>query len=324
MVGAGRWLRAENLARNKMIEKKTFCVPSSDGIHTLSGYVYLPEKEAKGLFHVVHGMTEHIARYDRLFTDMAKNGWISFGYDNLGHGQTANDDSELGYIARKKGWERLAEDVKVFSDAVRKELGNENMPYVLMGHSMGSFIVRLASQRYVKPDRLIIMGTAGKNPACDPAIFLINTIKLFKGEKHVSRFMDNVAFGSYNKRFGKETESDPKLWLSTLEESRQAYYADKYCMFKFKISAMGDLMRLIKYSNSGAWYKKLPTDFPILLVSGKDDPVGNFGKGILEVEKKLKKRARNVTCKLYEGARHEILNDFCYDEVVNDIIEFCS
>ena len=307
-----------------MIEKKQFCTTSSDGVHTLKGYVYLPKGEVKGLFHVVHGMTEHISRYDKFLNDMAENGYIAFGYDHLGHGETAIDDSELGYIAKKKGWERLIEDVKVFSDAVRGEFGNERMPYILMGHSMGSFIVRLAAERYVKPSHLIIMGTAGKNPACDPAIFLINTIKLFKGEKHISNFMDNVAFGSYNKSFGKNDLSDPKLWLSNDKSAREAYYDDKYCMFKFTISAMGDLMKLIKYSNSGAWYKKLPNDFPILLLSGDSDPVGNFGKGVTEVEKKLRSRGKEVTCKLYEGGRHEILNDIYYEEIVRDVVEFVS
>lgn len=307
-----------------MAEKKKFSVLSSDGIHTLSGYVYLPKGEAKGLFHVVHGMTEHISRYDKLFTAMAEDGWISFGYDHLGHGETVNDDSELGYIAKKNGWDYLAKDVYVFSQAVREEFGTQDMKYCLLGHSMGSFIVRISAERYVKPSSLIIMGTAGKNSAADMAIMLINMIKLFKGERHISKLMNNIAFGSYNKRFGKDTEEDPKLWLSTLKESRDLYYNDKYCMFDFTLSAMKDLMKLIKYSNSSAWYKNLPNDFPVLLLSGKDDPVGSFGKGVLEVEAKLKKQGKNATCKLYEGARHEILNDFCYDEVLADIKEFCS
>ena len=307
-----------------MVEKKKFSVLSSDGIHTLSGYVYLPKGEAKGLFHVVHGMTEHISRYDKLFTAMAEDGWISFGYDHLGHGETVNDDSELGYIAKKNGWDYLAKDVYVFSQAVREEFGTQDMKYCLLGHSMGSFIVRISAERYVKPSSLIIMGTAGKNSAADMAIMLINMIKLFKGERHISKLMNNLAFGSYNKRFGKDTEEDPKLWLSTLKESRDLYYKDKYCMFDFTLSAMKDLMKLIKYSNSSAWYKNLPNDFPVLLLSGKEDPVGSFGKGVSEVETKLKKQGKNATCKLYEGARHEILNDFCYDEVLDDIKEFCS
>ena len=86
-------------------------VPSSDGIHTLVGRVYRPEGRVRGLFHVVHGMTEHIARYDPLFRRMAEDGYLCFGYDHLGHGATARDAGELGYIADRDGWRRLAQDV---------------------------------------------------------------------------------------------------------------------------------------------------------------------------------------------------------------------
>ncbi|MBE6578122.1 MAG: alpha/beta hydrolase [Ruminococcaceae bacterium] len=307
-----------------MVEKKYFRVPSCDGVHNLSGFVYLPMGEAKGLFHVVHGMTEHMERYDRFLSDMASEGWISFGYDHLGHGKTVNDDSELGYIAKKNGWELLAKDVKVYSDAVRAQFGNEDMPLCLMGHSMGSFVARLATQRFVKPQQLIVMGTGGANPAADIGLALIGLIKLFKGDKHVSRFIDNIAFGSYNKRFGGDVSNDPKLWLTNDEKVRQTYYADPYCMFNFTVSAMGDLIRLIKYTNCTEWYRDVPEKMPILLVSGEQDPVGNYGKGVREVETKLKKQGKNVSCILYKDARHEILNDFTYETVKNDIVEFCT
>ena len=120
-----------------MAEKKIFSVPSCDGVHDLAGVVYLPDGEARGLFHVVHGMTEHMDRYDRFLSDMADAGFISFGYNHLGHKGTVKDDSELGYIAKERGWELLARDVKVFSDAVKAEFDVENLPYYLMGHSMG-------------------------------------------------------------------------------------------------------------------------------------------------------------------------------------------
>lgn len=306
-----------------MIEKKSFCVPSTDGEHSLAGVVYLPDGEVQGLFHVVHGMTEHIARYDRFLTDMASKGFISFGYDNLGHGKTAKDDSELGYIAKKKGWELLARDVKAYSDAVRAEFGSAELPLCLMGHSMGSFIVRLAAQRSVRPDKLIVMGTGGANPAAGIGLALIEVIKLFRGDKHFSRLIDDIAFGSYNKRFGGGTPDDPSPWLTGDAEIRKAYYRDKYCTFKFSVSAMGDLIRLIKYTNCSAWYKGLPHDVPVLLVSGDQDPVGNYGSGVREVEAKLKKQGTPVCCKLYEGARHEILNDFTYQSVLEDILDFC-
>ena len=112
------------------VNKNEFKVKSSNGKNTLSGVVYLPTGEAKGFFHIVHGMTEHIARYERIMTDLAENGYIAFGYDNLGHGYTAENDDELGFIASENGWDYLAKDVKVFSDAViEKYSENKKMPY---------------------------------------------------------------------------------------------------------------------------------------------------------------------------------------------------
>lgn len=309
------------------VTKKEFKVLSSDGIHTLSGIVLYPNKEAVGFFHIVHGMTEHIARYERFMCELCEEGWICFGYDNLGHGGTVNDDSELGYIAKKDGWDLLCRDVKIFSDAViadcKKDHG-ASLPYCLMGHSMGSFIARLAAQKYVRPDKLIIMGTGGANPAADAGLTAIGLIKLFKGDRHISKFIDKLAFGNYNKRFGGGSAEDPSPWLTSDIEVRKRYYANKYCTFKFTVSAMGDLIRVMKYSNISSWYKKIPDGMPILLVSGEDDPVGNYGKGVLSVYNKLKANNKNAECILYKGARHEILNDFVRDDVKRDIIEFAN
>ena len=300
---------------------KNFKVPSCDGTHELSAVAYVPSGEAKGIFHVAHGMTEYIARYDRFMGFMAENGYITVGYDHLGHGYTVRDDSELGFIAHKGGWELLVKDIKTFSDAVKKEYG-ETLPYYLMGHSMGSFIVRLASAKYVKPDKLIIMGTGGPNPAAPAGLALIGLLKRLRGEKSYSKLLRALAFGSYNKTFGGYDENDPGKWLTTREEIRKKYYGDKLCTYQFTVSAMGDLIRLTKYCNAGKWYKELNKDIPILLVSGEDDPVGNYGKGVNTVQKRLQKTGHSSRCILYKGVRHEILNDTSEDRVKKDILEF--
>ena len=302
------------------MEIKRMSVKSSDGIHFLAGVVYIPEGEIKGIYHIVHGMTEHIGRYDRIMRALAEKGYLTFGYDNLGHGYTARDKSELGYIAKKKGWDLLARDVKVFSDAVRAEYG-EVKPYYLMGHSMGSFIVRLSALKYAKPDKLIVMGTGGPNPAANAGLAVISITKLFKGDRHISKLIDKLAFGSYNKKFNNG-EKVKGSWLTTDMETRKKYWADDFCTFKFTVSAMGDLIRLMKYSNLNSWFKNISSDLPILIVSGQDDPVGNYGKGIIQVSSKLARNGKNVKHILYEGARHEILNDFTYERVKEDIIKF--
>ena len=293
--------------------------PSTDGIHRLQGKEYIPQGQPKGIFHVVHGMTEHIGRYDAFLKEMAESGYVVVAYDNLGHGYTAKDDSELGYIAKKKGWKKLTDDVYVVSIIVKGEY--PGLPYYLMGHSMGSFIVRNAVSRYPDlVDKVIVMGTGGPMAATKAAIDIITRNKLFHGERHVSPFIENLAFGQYNKGFGDGSNGD---WLSKDPEVRRVYDQDKFCNYHFTSSAMLDLVKLNDIVNRKEWFKRMGKwNHPILLVSGADDPVGNHGKGVKKVYKLLKKRKANVQMKLYENNRHEILNDTAREEVIADIKRF--
>ncbi len=325
MVGIRQSKLVQHLARWIDMTKSVFKVPSSDGIHTLAGVVYFPEGDPRGFFHIVHGMTEHIGRYDKFMTEMTNAGYICFGYDNLGHGHTVNNESELGYISKKNGHDMLARDVKVYSDAVISKYSNgKDLPYYLMGHSMGSFITRFAIQKYVRPDKYIIMGTGGKNPAAGAGLAVIAIIRSFYGDRHISKLVDKLAFGSYNERFNGGTPQDPSPWLTNDEDVRKKYYSDKYCTFKFTVSAMGDLIRLNKLTNSNEWYNNIPHDLEILLVSGENDPVGNNGKGVIEVCDKLKKQGIDARCIIYSDARHEILNDFTYEQTKEDILQFLN
>lgn len=322
MAGTAPFLQRASADRTEVndmnVEKLTKKVPSSDGSHTLSGVVYRPEGEIKGLFHVVHGMQEYIGRYDKFMRAMAQEGYLVFGYDHLGHGKTVNSDSELGFIAHEDGWRLLVDDVDVFAGAVRKEYG-DNLPFILFGHSMGSFVVRLAALRFNNYNKLIVMGTGGPNPAAGAGIALMKIIKTFKGERHVSKTAQKLAFGSYNDRFEGETAHD---WLSVDRENIKRYESDKYCTFHFTVSAMEDLLKLVKNSNSARWFSGLDKEKPVLLIAGGDDPVGDYGRGVRTVYDKLKKEGANVSLKLYDGYRHEILNEKCFPEVVREIKAF--
>lgn len=298
----------------QIVDKK---VLSSDGIHQLAGKVYIPDGDIKGLVHVVHGMIEHIGRYDGFMRNLAENGYLAFGYDNLGHGHTANDRSELGFIAHTDGWKYLVKDVHVFGEEIKEEYGG--LPYYLFGHSMGSFIVRLAAERYDIQDKLIVMGTGGPNPAVTPGLAAIRMRKMTKGERYVSKFIENLAFGAYNKRFGN---SDPVNWLSSIRQTRISFRSDPLCDFKFTVSAMEDLLMLTKECNSKHWFESRVINKPILLVAGAEDPVGNYGKGVKLVYDKLKANGANVKFKLYAGNRHEILNDVSSKQVIADILDF--
>lgn len=299
-------------------EIKAFEVKSTDNIHTLRGKIYIPTGEIKGLFHLVHGMTEYIDRYDHLMSFLAVNGYVTFGYDHLGHGKTAESDDELGFIAHKDGWKYLINDVVTFTKAVKNMY--PDLPTVLMGHSMGSFVSRLVAENYNNEyDKFIFCGTSGPNPASSVGLLLVNIIKAVKGEKHRSEFIHNMAFGSYNKCFEGDT---PYEWLTKDKEIITRYANDKHCTFRFTVSAMGDLMNLLSKCNRSDWFKAMNGNKPILLIAGDKDPVGNYGKGVRAVYEKLIKNGKKCDIKLYENCRHEIHNDTCKDEMFEDILKF--
>lgn len=293
-------------------------VLSSNKKNMLAGKVYLPQGEIKGYFHIVHGMTEYIERYDVFMRTLAENGYIAFGYDHLGHGYTAKDDSELGFIAEKNGDDLLAQDVKIFADAMKAEYGD--YPYYLMGHSMGSFVVRMAVQNYITPDKLIIMGTGGPKSIVILGLYISRLVRNIKGPKHYSKLIKMLAFGSYNARCPKE--DGPHAWLTNDKEIRDKYHNDKFCTFELTVSAMHDLISLTYKANRNEWFENVAKKMPILLVSGVNDVVGDYSKGVIAVKNNLLKHGANVTMKLYENNRHELLNDNARNECTSDILNF--
>lgn len=301
------------------LEKKTLKVLSSDGIHTLVGTLFAPVGEAQGIVQVIHGMTDYTDRYEHLLRKLAEAGYVAFGFDQLGHGRTAASPSELGLIAEKNGWRYLISDVGLTAEYVRSGYG-EDLPYVLLGHSMGSFVARCAVvEGVVSPQKMILVGTAAAERAAPMGIALSRGIAALYGANHVSHFMQGLVFGDYDKPF---PGNYPNRWITVDTKNLIRYKDDPFCTFRFSVSAISDLITLHSRSNSHRFFTRVPSDLPILLLSGSDDPVGNYGKGIKRVEKKLLRHGKKVACKLYRGFRHEILQDFCRDQVIGDILSF--
>ena len=316
---------------------KEISVPSTDGKNVLKGRLFLPEGEPAGTVQLVHGMAEHITRYEPFMNRLCEAGYIVFGHDQVGHGDTAQAaaepgdikalDAALGYIAPRRGWKILLNDIDAFRRGVfgqlkKQGLDPDSLPYVLFGHSMGSFEVRIASEMFRKPDKLVVMGTGGPNPAAGAGKALAGLIKVFCGARHVSGLLDKLMFGAYNARFKNEPDGDEYSWLSTVKNTRVNYIRDKFCGFKFKTAALGDLITLTLKANSGAWFRKFDTDMPTLLISGTDDPVGAYGEGVKKVYRKLSDRGARVTLKLVPGERHELLNEKGREETIREILEF--
>ena len=296
-------------------------VKSSDGKNNLYYKVFVPETPFIGVMQVVHGMTEHIGRYYIFMKTMAEHGYLCFGHDHVGHGQTAPNDEELGFIASENGDRVLIDDVGVVFREVQSKYNFDKR--FLLGHSMGSFITRMyASEHGDELQGYICMGTGGRNPAAGAGLSIAKLLKNKNGERYISSAMYEIMFGTYNK---KTENINGKEWLTKDVEIQNKYIADKYCMFYFTISAIIDLLTLLIDSNSNKWYSNMKSDLPIYIVSGKDDPVGSYGKGPESVAKRLQKTNHtDVTLRLWENDRHEVLNELDKEDVMNEIISWVN
>ncbi|HEY5525315.1 MAG TPA: lysophospholipase [Clostridium sp.] len=281
------------------------------------------DNKVKGIVQIAHGMEERAVRYDYFAKRLNKAGYIVYANDHRGHGATAGSKKNLGYIADNDGFNWMVKDMKQLTDIIKDE--NPNIPVILFGHSMGSFL----SQRYVELygdniDSLILSGTNGKPKAITKLGILISKHEIRKhGRKHVSNIMEKLAIGGYNKNFlPYRTTSE---WLSSDEEEVDKYIADKYCGFVCTSSFYYDLIRGLWEMHEKNNLKRIPKSLPIYMVSGEKDPVGNQGKGVISLYNTFKKIGlKNVSYRLYKDGRHEMLNETNKDEVIDHILKWIN
>ena len=293
--------------------------PSSDGKNTVFGEIYMPKiRTAKAVIQLSHGMIDYVTRYEGLADFLAANGYILAGNHHLGHGKTAASESDFGFFSSSDGVTLLLKDLHSMNRKLRELF--PALPVIMLGHSMGSFLARLYAVRYPHSIvGLIIHGTSGPNGLLPLGKLIARCVRLFKGEKHRSNLVSALAFGSYNKHYPK---SEGKAAWLTRDVARVAdRESDPYTSFNFTTGGYIDLFEMIGRCNSSSWFSSYPKDMPTLVVSGDDDPVGNYGKGPAYVYKKLLiERCSNVSLKLYSGARHELFNETNRDEVFADLL----
>ncbi len=294
---------------------------SSDGKRNITYYIYEPKCEIKGIVQISHGMCEYIERYEEFADFLTKNGWLVCGNDHLGHGRSVLSEEELGYFSEEDGWEHCVNDLNTTRRIIRQKY-IDNLPYVLLGHSMGSFIARAYLIKYPsKIDSAIICGTsAGFPKSIGTQLFIVDKIKKAEGEKHRSKRINNLMFGNYNRRI--ENSASPFDWVCSRKEIVEKYGQDKWCNFTFTVNGFENLVKVLAYVTVDKWYDSVKKDLPIFLVAGDGDPVGSYGHGVYKVFQRLSKRGCNVRMKLYSGMRHEILNEENRIEPYKDILAF--
>ena len=276
--------------------------------------------EYKGIIQLVHGMQEHIGRYDEFANLLSECGYIVVGHDHLGHGNTVKKEDDFGYFADKDGWDRLVEDIHILQNQIQKQY--PNLPYVIMGHSMGSLLVRTYVTKYKDNlSGMIISGTSGqKGGLLILGKMLTKLIMLFKGKRYKSKVLEYLVTGSFNKKFKpNRTNAD---WTTRDEGVVDKYQKDPKCGKNFTAIAYYDLLNGTYYLSKQKNINKT-LKIPVLIFSGDKDPVGENAKGVIRVYNMLKKAGLDkVKIRLFKDGRHEMLNEINKEEVYYLILDW--
>ena len=296
-----------------------FAFPSADGKTQLAAYQASPEKPHT-MVQISHGMCEYILRYKDFAEFLVAQGFLVFGHDHIGHGNSAAVAEDLGFTVSGGGSDVMIEDVHNLSLKMKQE--HPDLPLILFGHSMGSFVARAVLEKYgADYAAAIICGTGGPDTPAGAGRLLASAMMLFCGERHRSKLLKSIAFAGYNKTF--EKGCDKNAWLTRDKEIVKRYNADPFCTYLFTLRAYHDLFTLVARVNSPKSVNQIQKDIPLLVVSGADDPVGTWGKGVKLVADMLKKaEIKDLTVKLYPDMRHEILNELEKETVWTEICQW--
>lgn len=289
----------------------------SKGAGKIHGCRWTPEESPKAVVQIVHGIAEFIERYDEFAAYLNGLGFLVVAEDHMGHGQSVGENGIQGYF--HGGWFTAVEDTMTLLRET--QAAYPDIPYVLFGHSMGSFMARTILCKY--PDSgisaAVICGT-GWQPAAllPPVTRFIEAVCRKDGEDKPSAFLENLVFGSYNKRV--EHPRTAYDWLSRDAKIVDAYIAHPMCGFTPTAGLLREMMKGLTYIEKPAHLEAMKKDLPVFFVAGGDDPVGSYGKGVRHTVSQFRKAGMtDVSCRIYPLCRHEILNEINRQEIFEDI-----
>ncbi len=298
-----------------MVQKETGSFVSTAG-QELSCREWKPAGEVKGVVQIVHGMAEHIDRYEGVALALAEAGYAVVGHNQMGHGPEAE---LLGWFGKKNGWQNLMGDVQLLRERTEKQY--PGIPYFLMGHSMGSFVTRTYLTKYgAGLAGCVLSGTGFYSKATARSGIQMARMEVRRGkEKKESPLIDRIGFQSANKPFApNRTKFD---WLSRDEKEVDLYVADPLCGFLFTAGGYLAFFQGLEQMEDQDALKQIPPDMPLLMISGEEDPIGQMGKGVRKVARELLRAGmRDLSIRLYAGARHELFHEINREEVYQDLI----
>ena len=276
----------------------------------------------RAVLQICHGMVEYIGRYDEFARYLCDRGYYVVGNDHLGHGKSVQAKSEYGFFNEKYGNACVLGDMHTLRQRTEKKY--PGVPYFILGHSMGSTLLRQYIQMYGNGlSGVVLMGVvADQNKLL--LVFgkrLCRVMAAFRGWHYRSKMIDSMAIGSFNRKFRPaRTRAD---WVTSDQEHLDAYVSDPLCSFMFTVNAYYSMFGGMLLMNKKESVYMIPKTLPVLFASGAEDPVGDFGKGVRKVFEKYKIAGiRDVSLRLYAGDRHEILNETDRGQVYADLFEW--
>ena len=279
---------------------------------------WLPDGHVRAVLHIAHGMGEHGARYARLAEVMTAAGLAVYANDHRGHGRTSSE-ADLGFFADSDGWGVVIRDLRAHIERERSE--HPGVPFLLMGHSMGSFMVQQSMAEHADViDAAILSGTNGRPPFIARLGRLVARLERFRqGARGKSPILDALSFQDFNRKFKpNRTGFD---WLSRDEAEVDAYVADPRCGFLCTNQLWIDLLDALDVITAPSFQARFPSSLPVYLFAGTRDPVGDNGRSVKALAEALSAAGlTDITLRLYEDARHETLNETNRDEVTADLL----
>lgn len=295
---------------------KNFKLKMEDGLY-IHGLILEPEKNIKGVIQIAHGMCEHKERYIPFMKYLKDHGYVCVIHDHRGHGQSINDDNELGYFGNNK--DILTDELYKVTKYIKKKYKEKDI--ILFGHSMGSLVTR----RYIanhdrEISKLILCGAPTYNPLSKLAIILASVINFIQGPRKRSKLLNDLSVGNYNKNFNVSNE-----WLSYNKRNVLNYNSDELCGFTFTNNGFKMLFKMLDLVYREEEYIMNNKKMPIFVIGGEDDPViGDKDKFKHLVYFLEDLGYKKVKSKLYKNMRHEILNEKDRKIVYKDILDFVN
>lgn len=308
-----------------MAKKEEFQFLSENRETQIHAVRWMPEDGGiKAVFQITHGMIEYIERYEGFAEFLTEHGFVVVGHDHLGHGQSIATEEDWGFIHEENGSDLMVEDMHTLRTMTQEQY--PQIPYFMLGHSMGSYLLR--KYLTVHGENLtgaLIMGTGTMSDiSMKTGKIICKFLANLHGWHYRSKFIQKLSFMGPYQKFNVDGSVPENSWLTKDVEIVRHYYSEPRCSYMFTVNGYYNLMDTVLYDSQLENVDKIPKNLPLILISGADDPVGGCGAGVKKVHMQLQKAGiQDLTCRLFENDRHEILNETDKEEVYDVILSWC-